>query len=161
MTARRQPEAAEQRAIVQLLRTIGCLVWPIGTHRRRGEYQGTMMAPGLPDILAHLPRGMGLLCVEVKAKGGRLRPEQEVFRNACLACEAPWQVHHVVGGLDAVIAYLIELGLLRPDQVAHYRVPGAKTGEHHDNQRGHHPRAGFRGRAPGHRPTPTGRAGAH
>ena len=122
---RRQPEAAEQHAIVQLLCTVGCQVWTLGTHRRRGDYHGTMQSPGLPDLLAFLPRAGGLLCIEVKAKGGRLRPEQEVFRNACLACEAPWQVHHVVGGLDAVIAYLIALGLLKPEQVAAYRLPGA------------------------------------
>ena len=122
---RRQPEAAEQHAIVQLLCTVGCQVWTLGTHRRRGDYHGTMQSPGLPDLLAFLPRAGGLLCIEVKAKGGRLRPEQETFRNACLACEAPWQVHHVVGGLDAVIAYLIALGLLKPEQVAAYRLPGA------------------------------------
>jgi hypothetical protein len=120
---RRQPEAAEQRAIVQLLRVVGCQAWTLGTHRRRGDYQGTNQSPGLPDVLAFLPKGGGLLCVEVKAKGGRLRPEQETYRNACLACEAPWQVHHVVGGQDAVIAYLIGVGLLHAHQVPYYRQP--------------------------------------
>jgi hypothetical protein len=120
---RRQPERLEQRAIVQLLCALGCPVWTLGTHRRRGDYHGTMQSPGLPDLLAFLPLDTGLLCIEVKAKGGRLRPEQEVFRNACLACESPWQVHHVVGGLDTVIGYLMSLGLLKAQDVAHYRVP--------------------------------------
>ena len=125
---RRQPEAAEQRAIVQLLCALGCPVWTLGTHRRHGDYHGTMQSPSLPDLLAFLPRGMGLLCIEVKAKGGRLRPEQEVFRNATLACAAPWQVHHVVGGLDAVIGYLMSLGLLKAQDVAHYRVTAGAEG---------------------------------
>ena len=123
----RHPEALEQRAIVQLLHTVGCQVWVLGTTRRRGDHPGTMQSPGLPDLLAFLPRGMGLLCIEVKAKGGRLRPEQETFRNATLACAAPWQVHHVVGGLDAVIGYLMSLGLLKAQDVAHYRVPLTPT----------------------------------
>ena len=125
---RRQPERAEQRAIVQLLCALGCPVWTLGTHRRHGDYHGTMQSPGLPDLLAFLPRGMGLLVVEVKSPKGRLRPEQEVFRNACLACESPWQVHHVVGGLDAVIGYLIQLGLLQSQDVAHYRVTASAEG---------------------------------
>ena len=125
---RRQPERYAQGAIVQLLRTVGCQVWTLGTTRRRGEHHGTMQSPGLPDLLAFLPRGMGLLCLEVKAKGGRLRPEQEVFRNATLACAAPWQVHHVVGGLDTVIGYLMSLGLLKAQDVAHYRVTAGAEG---------------------------------
>lgn len=120
---RRQPERAEQRAIVRLLSLCGCQVWPIGTTRRHGDYHGTMQAPGLPDLLAFLPRGGGLLCVEVKAEGGRLRHDQVRFRTACLDCEAPFLVHHVVGGQDAVIAYLLELGLLRAHQVPYYRQP--------------------------------------
>jgi len=31
-------------------------------------------------------------------------------------------VHHVVGGLDAVIGYLMSLGLLKAQDVAHYRT---------------------------------------
>jgi hypothetical protein len=129
---RRQPERYAQGAIVQLLRTVGCQAWTLGTTRRRGDHHGTMQTPGLPDLLAFLPRGLGLLCIEVKAPKGRLRPEQEVFRNAALACEAPYMVHHVVGGLDAVIAYLISLGLLQAQNVPHYRVPLAH--QHEDAQ---------------------------
>jgi hypothetical protein len=122
---RRQPERAEQRAIVQLLAHVGCRTWTLGTTRRRGDYHGTNQSPGLPDIIAHLPDGGGVLFVEVKAPGGRLRPEQRDFRELCLLCRSPFGVHHVVGGLDAVIAYLVRLGLLKAEQVAHYRVTSA------------------------------------
>ena len=122
---RRQPERAEQRGIVRLLQHIGARCWVIGTTRRRGDYHGTMQTPGLPDLIAHLPRGQGVLFVEVKAKGGRLRPEQAEFRMACTACAPPYQVHHVVGGLDSVIAYLVHLGLLKAEQVPHYRLTEA------------------------------------
>lgn len=32
------------------------------------------------------------------------------------------QVYHVVGGLDAVMLRLMQLGLLKPDQVASYHT---------------------------------------
>lgn len=122
---RRQPERHEQRAIVQLLSHVGCRVWPVGTTRRRGDYHGTMQARGLPDLIAHLPAGGGVLFVEVKAGRNTLRPEQRDFRQLCLLCQAPFGVHHVVGGLDNVIAYLVKLGLLKPEAVPHYRVTSA------------------------------------
>jgi hypothetical protein len=125
---RRQPERAIQAHVAALLRHVGADVYVLGTTRRRGDYHGTMQTPGLPDLLAFLPRGGGLLAVECKAPGGRLRPEQETFRTACLACEAPFLTHHVVGGLDAVIAYLIDLGLLRADQVAASHIQASTGG---------------------------------
>jgi hypothetical protein len=119
---RRQPERVEQRHIVQLLRSVGAHVWVIGTTRRTGDYQGTMMTPGMVDIVSFLPRGLGVLFVEVKAPKGRLRLEQDVFRACCEETAAPFRVHHVVGGLDAVIGTLIGLGVLKAENVAHYRV---------------------------------------
>ena len=119
---RRQPEKTEQAAIVRLLRGLGASVYVLGTHRRRGDYPGTMQTPGISDLVVFLPRERGVLFVEVKAPKGRLRPEQAEFRRLCLACLSA-QVHHVVGGLDAVIGYLIGVGLLKSTQVAHYRAP--------------------------------------
>jgi hypothetical protein len=119
---RRQPERAAQRAIVQLLSQVGCRVWVLGTTRPRGDFRGTCQSPGLPDLIAHLPGGGGVLFVEVKAGKNTLRPEQRDFRQLCLLCAAPFGVHHIVGGLDNVIAYLVKLGLLKADQVASYRV---------------------------------------
>lgn len=127
MTARsrrpRVPEKAEQAHIVQLLKTLRCRVWVAGTRRPKGDYQGTCQTPGIPDLTAFLPDATGILFVEVKAAGGCLRPEQEEFRELVLACEANGLgVHHIVGGCDAVIAWLMTRGLLKPDQVPHYRV---------------------------------------
>jgi len=59
-----------------------------------------------------------LLAVEVKAAGGRLRPEQAEFRELAIAAH----VAHVVGGLDDVVAWLIAHGYLRDSHVPHYRV---------------------------------------
>jgi len=120
---RRQPERAIQAHIVRLLCHVGCEVYVLGTTRQRGDYMGTMQTPGLPDLIAFLPRAMGVLFVEVKAPGGRLRPEQAEFRDLVLACrEAHLGVHYATGGLDAVILLLMQLGLLKPDQVASYHT---------------------------------------
>lgn len=115
------PEKVEQAHIVRLLRSLGGQVYVLGTHRRRGDHPGTMQTPGLPDLIAFLPRIPGVLCVEVKSARGRLRPEQAAFRASCLAIGPP--VYHVVGGLNAVLAQLVALGLLRADQVPAHRLP--------------------------------------
>lgn len=123
---RRQPEKAIQASIVRLLRQVGCAVYVLGTHRPRGDYQGTCQTAGLPDLLVFLPRALGLLFVEVKAPKGRLRPEQAQFRESCLALTVQRQpVHHVTGGLDAVIDWLIVFGLLKPEQVCHEHLKGS------------------------------------
>lgn len=129
---RRQPEKREQAAIVRLLRTLGAQVWVLGTQRRRTDYPGTMQTPGLPDLIASLPRGRQgcsarravesptpavRLEVEVKAAGGRLSPAQRTYRQHALACG----IAHVVGGLDEVIAWLLDRGFLRPEQVPYDR----------------------------------------
>jgi hypothetical protein len=118
---RRHPERVIQAHIVRLLHHVGCQVYTLGTTRRRGDYQGTMQTPGLPDVLAFLPRALGVLFVEVKAPKGRLRPEQALFRELCMALVAS-QVYHVTGGLDAVMLRLMQVGLLKPDQVAFYHT---------------------------------------
>jgi hypothetical protein len=118
---RRQPERAIQAHVVRLLRHVGADVYVLGTTRRRGDYHGTMQTPGLPDLIAFLPRALGVLFVEVKAPGGTLRPEQAAFRASCMALVSS-QVYHVTGGLDAVMLRLMQLGLLKADQVAHYHT---------------------------------------
>lgn len=144
--APRVSEKSEQAHIVQLLRSLGARVYIIGTTRRRGDHQGTMQTPGIPDLMAFLPlRSWGkcpcsgtdvsectcdscganrtvrdvLLFIECKAKGGRLRPEQATFRALAQAA----RIAHVVGDLNAVIEWCIENGYLRPDSVPHYRLP--------------------------------------
>lgn len=124
----RIPEKVVQQQIVELLRRLGARVYVIGTKRRRGEFQGTMMSPGIPDLYAVLPalphvgvKGGGLW-VEVKGEGGRLRPEQAQFAAACLEHGIP----HVVGGLDAVLRFLVTGGWVKSSSLPHYRQMDAK-----------------------------------
>lgn len=119
----RVPEKTEQAHIVQLLRSVGAAVYVLGTHRRRGDYQGTCQTPGLPDLMAFVPSGSTvpprLLFVECKAAGGRLRVEQIDFQEHCHIAE----VEHVVGDLDAVIAWLVERGVVKAQLFPSYRQP--------------------------------------
>lgn len=105
----RTSEKAEQAAIVKLLRSVGAHVYPLSQPR------ATMQAEGLPDLWVFLPHsypdlmGNGIW-VEVKARGGKLRPAQERFKNLC----DEFGVLHVVAfGLDGMIEYLKEAGLLK------------------------------------------------
>ncbi len=120
-----QREKVVQQQVANLLRSVGSGVFILGTRRRRDDYQGTMQTPGVPDVLAFVPnRGTGhweLLAVECKAPGGRLRPAQRVFQEYCQHAG----IAHVVGGVDDVIAWLIQRGLVRAYQFPHYRVPAA------------------------------------
>jgi hypothetical protein len=121
----RVPEKAVQQQICTLIRSVGGRVWAIGTTRARGDYPGTRQTPGLPDLIAFVRLPGDLLpawaCVfiECKAEGGRLRPEQIEFRERCLASG----MHHLVGGLDDVIAWLCARGVCKADQFPHYRQP--------------------------------------
>ena len=106
-----QPEKHIQADIVKLLESVGAAVYKLGTTRKRGDHQGTMQTPGLPDLLAFVKvplfsldeRKAGvLLCIEVKRPGGRMSEAQWQFlwnaRNA--GCE------HVTGGVDEVLYWL-------------------------------------------------------
>lgn len=110
------PERDEQAAIVKLLRLIGAQVYVLGTARKRGDWQGTMMTPGLPDIIASVPRwslhlrvNRERLEIEVKATTGRLSDAQKTYRAHALSAG----IEHIVGGLDAVQAWLRERGFVR------------------------------------------------
>ena len=119
MAKRRQPERAIQAQIVHLLKSLGARVYVLGTTRRKGDYQGTMMTAGLPDLMAFLPHGRVsgdgwiLLIVEVKAPKGRMSKPQRDFRENCLCAG----VEHIAGGLDEVFSWLIQNKYLRQDQV--------------------------------------------
>lgn len=123
-----QPEKVEQAHIVQLLKSIRGAVWVIGMHRRRGDYQGTMQTEGYPDLTVFLPvtptASSCLLFIEVKAGRGRLRPEQQAFQLHCQAAG----VAHVVGDYNTVVAWLIEHGYLKREQVPHYRLSAEGAG---------------------------------
>lgn len=117
---RQSPEKAEQAAIVQLLESLGAKVYVLGTRRRKGDYQGTMQTPGIPDLYVflphvrhpqwpHAPFGATALWIEVKAEGGKLSPEQETFQCLCRNRE----VGHVVGGLHEVMVFLATGGWIK------------------------------------------------
>jgi len=120
---RAKPEAAEQEKALRLLRSMGARVWVAGTTRKRGDYQGTMQTPGLPDLpFVFLRRGDGytLLVVEVKSptaarsiRAGRSPEQLEVARLCELA-----NIHYFCGDCDGLIGWLISHGFLRADQVA-------------------------------------------
>lgn len=117
----RVSEKVEQAHIVQLLRSIGAKVIVLGTTRRKGDYQGTMQTPGVADLEVFLPIYVGMrefMKIEVKSDGGRLSPAQKDYQQWCQEAN----ITHVVGGLDAVIAKLVELGYLKAENVAHYRM---------------------------------------
>lgn len=115
----RIPEKHVQRQIVCLLERIGAKVYVLGTTRPRGDYPGTMQTPGVPDLYVFLPetpqqwRGLAVW-IEVKAKGGRLRPAQADFRDRCQVALTP----HLVGGLDEVVHYLTAGGWLKGSTAA-------------------------------------------
>ena len=126
-TLRRQPERAEQANIVRLLRSLGATVYVLGTTRRKGDYHGTMQTPGLPDLLAFVQcpdvGAVELIAIEVKAPGGRLRSEQRVFGDLCAMAD----VDHIVGGLDAVVDWLIMCGVLRDRHTRAYTESSVKV----------------------------------
>lgn len=124
----RIPEKTIQYQGVCLLRSVGGNVYELGTRRSRKDHShGTHQTPGVADVLAFLPppplRPAIVIATqlwwEVKAEGGRMRPEQVAFR---LDCERARQAH-VAGGLDPLYAFLIDGGWLKPDNVPHYRRP--------------------------------------
>lgn len=109
-------EKDEQAAIVKLLEALGAKVYTIGTRRRKSDFQGTMMSPGIPDLVCFLYRPRQdtavQLWIEVKTKGGKLRPAQAEFQSWCQAAN----VHHVTGGIDAMQNWLVDHGWLQASQ---------------------------------------------
>lgn len=124
----RHPERHEQKSIIGLLTGIGAKVYVLGTTRKKGDHQGTMQTPGLPDLIAFLQRRPAgghqpirhLLFIECKRpKKGRYSSEQLELRDLCRDAEVSW----VGGSLDAVIAWLIEHRYVNPNNIPHYRLP--------------------------------------
>lgn len=112
----RVPEKVIQSQVVNLLRSIGARVYVLGTVRPKGDTPGTRQSKGLPDLYAFLPPqpytdpdSWKPLWIEVKAQGGKLRPEQAEFRDYSVKAGH----RHIVGGLDDVVAYLQKRGWLK------------------------------------------------
>lgn len=117
-------EKHEQADICILVETLGGRVGVLGTRRARVCHtcgapadQATRQTPGLPDLAIYLPppppRELRdpwvFLWVECKGKGGTLTPEQVEFKY--LSERAG--VVHLVGGLDAFLAWLRVGGWVR------------------------------------------------
>ena len=109
-----------QADIVKLLETVGAAVYRIGTKRKKGDHQGTMQTPGIPDLCAFVtfPRSQHVsehmthcvqLWIEVKRPGEAMSEAQwEFLRNARDAgCE------HLVGGVDDVLDWLKARGVVK------------------------------------------------
>ena len=123
MAKRNHPERQEQTNICNLTRSLGGRVWVLGTTRRKGDFQGTMQTPGLPDLWIVLKGTDGVselaLWWEVKAPGGKRTIEQVEFGLACANAKIPYGY----GTLDDYIKWLIYQGRLKPDQVgAHHHA---------------------------------------
>jgi len=128
-------EKHEQDGGVKLLRSIGAVVYEIGTRRRKGkpcpkcrafvpnDDFGTHQTPGIPDVLAFLPARDNVrevLWWEAKReKGSHFRKEQKEFREFVLMTST-W---HCVGALDELLAWLLEHRYLAISQIPHYRIP--------------------------------------
>lgn len=112
-------EKQEQAAIVQLLEKLGAKVYVIGTKRRKGDYQGTMQTPGIPDLYVVLnffgkPKPFKAIWIEVKARGGKLSDAQRQFKAETDALEPA--MYHIVGGVDDVQNWLVDHGWLKQSQ---------------------------------------------
>lgn len=119
-------EKHEQAQILNLVAQLGGRAYVLGTRRARycgvcgsrTTDHGTRQTEGLGDLLVYLPppppKRVGTaawvpLWIEVKGKGGTLSAEQVQFREINLRA----QVAHIVGGLEAVVAWLETGGWLR------------------------------------------------
>ena len=141
--APRVRETVIQRQIVKVLKTVNAEVYEIGRPPHRDDtnvHKGLRQSPGVPDLIVHMPvaplplrdrahQSAGwarlrdgqwfmdahTLWIEVKGEGGKLSEAQQGFRDFCLMANEP----HIVGGLDEVLAYLVEHGYVK--ETAHYR----------------------------------------
>jgi hypothetical protein len=127
------PERVEQTNICNLARSIGGKVCVLGTTRRKGDHQGTMQSPGLPDLFIFmpsptLPNSHGLIdratgiWFEVKAPGGKRSAEQIEFGNACMMTETPYGY----GTLTDFVHYLVAGGWLKRENVNHEHFDGSR-----------------------------------
>jgi hypothetical protein len=110
-------EKHEQADGVALLRLIGAEVYISGTRRRRGDYQGTMQTPGIPDVEAFLPDPYAkfatrrLLKWEVKSEAGISSSAQAHYEMLCQSAN----IDHVVGPFRMLKQWLRDAGYLSDD----------------------------------------------
>lgn len=123
-------EKVEQAHICKLVSNLGGKPYVIGTRRRKDDYQGTMQTPGIADLWISLPAREFptplpaiVLWWETKRIGGRRTPDQVEFGDRCVAANQPYGW----GTCNDFVAWLIEHGRLKADQVAHYRRPAVQA----------------------------------
>jgi hypothetical protein len=80
----------------------------LGTRRRKGDHQGTMQTPGIPDLYVFVP-GWSDLWIEVKSATGKRSSAQLAFAEMC----SKLSITYLCGGLDEVIQWLNIRGLVR------------------------------------------------
>lgn len=132
-------EKVEQQHIVYTLRLFRFQVYVVGhpSPNDGRKFRGTGQTAGIPDLFAFSPRRdirldeeerddlcapvRDFVWVECKRHGGQMSDGQREFQQ--LAREVGGRMHHVVGTLDAVIAWLIETRWAKPEQFTHYRQP--------------------------------------
>lgn len=98
-----ETEKRIQQKIMTLLRLVGFRVWNLSQAR------ATNQSPGLPDVFAMHPTLCVEVTIEVKTPKGRASEPQREFAELRRRCARP----HLIGGMDVVEGWLIELGLMR------------------------------------------------
>jgi Holliday junction resolvase len=96
-------EKGVQREVTSLFEGLGCTVYRLGGANRR-----TTTAAGLPDLYVFCLRKRCGFWFEVKAEWGRLRPEQQTFRDLCSTCG----IVHAVGGMREARELCKSLGIM-------------------------------------------------
>lgn len=92
-------EKEVHRACVAFYRQIGCTVYSTAQAR------ASKVALGLPDLIVCWPARGVHWAHEVKRIGGKLRPDQEKFRDTWLAAGGLY----VTGDLSAAVAFVEEI----------------------------------------------------
>lgn len=138
-------EKVEQAHVIQAAESVGGVVIVIGTVRRGSKcpscgawvqgHMGTQQTPGLADLEIYLPvhsmiaRSRELVKWETKrAKGGRFSPEQVTYRDTCTAAG----VTYGSGCLDDFLSLLVDRGLVKADNIPHYRRQETPDGRSRD-----------------------------
>lgn len=96
-----------QRAIVDLYKRTGCVVYQMSQRRR---LKHSAPPKGIPDLWVFCPVRHVAWWHEVKTATGKLRPEQEQFRVFCEVTQQKW----LGGGMEVAEAWLRRLKLLEP-----------------------------------------------
>ena len=109
-----QLEKEIQADIVKLLETVGAAVYKIGTTRKKGDHQGTMQTPGIPDLVAfvRVPCSTPTVQVWIEVKrttDSTMSDAQTTFRKHALEAYR----EHIVGGVDEVLSWLKARGVVK------------------------------------------------